>query len=204
MNFYCVKVGTRYSDEFVVKLESMISRCYDRHYKLYCITDDPKSLPRYIRTIKMPDYRLEKWWAKMVLFDESFIESGIFFDLDILVKGDINKLYNPGKYMKFMHTDWVDLDKLHNDTIGNRQRYCSINSSVLMWNKETKRQHIFEYFMNNKEKITSIFTGIDSFIEHRFPKDYMLYDTPLDQIHLFLEKKQDELREEKWIQKIWA
>jgi hypothetical protein len=48
-----------------------------------------------------------------------------------------------------------------------------------------------------------VFTGIDSFIEHRFPNDYTLYDEPLDQVTILLDKKQDELREEKWIQKIW-
>jgi len=202
MNFYCVKVGSRYTDEFVIKLESMISRCYDSAYTLNCITDS-NTLPNYINTIQIPDYGLEKWWAKMVLFDESFVSEGIFFDLDILLNGNLATLYSPEDRMKFLHTDWVDLDILKQHTIGNKQRYCSINSSVLVWDKDTKRQHIWEYFIENKEKIMHVFTGIDSFIEHRFPNDYTLYDEPLDQVTILLDKKQDELREEKWIQKIW-
>lgn len=202
MNFYCVKVGSRYSDEFVIKLERMISRTYDGPYKLNCITDC-NTLPKYINTIPLPDYGLEKWWAKMVLFDESFVEEGLFFDLDILLKSDVAPLHQPADRMRFIRTDWVDLKTLKEHTIGNRQRYCSINSSVLTWDKDTKRQHIWDYFIENKEKIMHVFTGIDSFIEHRFPNDYVLYDEPLDQVTILLDKKQDELREEEWIQKIW-
>jgi len=202
MNFYCVKVGSRYSDEFVIKLESMISRTYDKPYTMNCITDDASTLPKYIKTIEAPT-RLQKWWSKMVLFDEDFIEEGVFFDLDIVIKGDINEIHRPDLYMKMLHTSWVDLAKLREETIGNRQRYCSINSSVMSWNKETKRNHIWKYFVDNQEKIMSVFTGIDSFIEHRFPNDYVLYERPLDQIHIMLDKKQDELREDKWIQDYW-
>ena len=202
MNFYCVKVGSRYSDEFVIKLESMISRTFDEPYTSNCITDSD-TLPKYIKTIKLPDYGLQKWWAKMVLFDEEFIEEGLFFDLDIVLMSDITELYSPGTYMKFIQTDWVNLKELKEHTIGNRQRYCSINSSVLSWNADTKRNHIWKYFIDNKEKITHIFTGIDSFVEHRFPNDYSVYDKPLDQVHLYLDKKQDELREDRWTQKHW-
>lgn len=203
MNFYCVKVGTRYTDEFVIKLESMISRTYDAPYTLNCITDDPSTLPNYIRPIKIP-VKLEKWWSKMVLFDEEFIEEGTFFDLDVVIKGDINEIHRPDIFMKMLHTSWVDLKQLKEHTIGNRQRYCSINSSVMSWDKETKRNHIWKYFVDNQEKIMSIFTGIDSFIEHRFPDDYVLYARPLEQIHILLDKKQDELREESWIQSYWT
>ena len=201
MNFYCVKVGTRYDSTFVIKLENMIAKNYRGDFKFSCITDD-KTLPSHIHTIEMPDLGLEKWWAKMVLFDELFIEQGFFFDLDVVITGDITNLWNPGKVPKFLHTDWVDLNQLHVDTIGNKQRYCSINSSILMWNQMTKRHHIWQYFMKNKNKIMDIFTGIDSFIEHRFPDDYELMKKP-EAVHILLDKKQDELGEDPWIQKHW-
>jgi len=203
MNFYCLKVGDRYTIEFVHKLESMISRTYDSPYKLHCITDRPEELPIYIEAIEMPDLGVEKWWNKMILFNEDYVKEGVFFDLDIVMKGCINNIHQPGQYMRFMHTDWVDLDKLRKETIGNRQRFCSINSSVLSWDQNTQRHNIWEYFIENKEKIVNIFTGIDSFIEHRFPNNYSVFPEPLDQIHIFLDKKQDEMREESWIQKLW-
>ena len=96
----------------------------------------------------------------------------------------------------------MDLKQLDIDTIGNKQRYCSINSSILMWNQITKRHHIWEYFIENKNKIMHIFTGIDSFIEHIFPNDYELIRRP-ESVHILLDKKQDELGEDPWIQKHW-
>lgn len=203
MNFYCLKVGDRYTTEFVYKLNSMIARNYDGEYQLHCITDQPYTVPDGVNIMPIPYMGVHKWWNKMILFNEDYIPEGIFFDLDIIIHNNINNLYNPDQYMRFMHTDWVDLEQLDKDVIGQRQRYCSINSSVLCWDKHTKRHHIWEYFIKNKEKITHIFTGIDSFIEHRFPNDYSLFPNMNDQIHILLDKKQDELRDDEWILKTW-
>jgi len=202
MNFYCLKVGTRYDTKFVTKLDSMIKRNYRAAYNLTCITDDKSSIPTWIDTIDMPYLGVEKWWNKMILFNEGFVKEGVFFDLDIVISNDINNIHKPDQFMRFLKTDWVNLEQLRQDTIGNHQRYCSINSSVLSWDENTKRHHIWEYFIKNVDKITSIFTGIDSFIEHRFPNDYSLYNEKLDQIHIFLDKKQDEVDSE-WIRKTW-
>jgi hypothetical protein len=212
MNFYCIKHGTKYSAEFVNKLNNMIGRHWIGEYKLYCITEDSEGV--VCDTIELPNYGLEKWWTKICLFDESFLQEGIFLDLDIIIRDNINWMFEPSEEMKFLYTDWVNLEQLHKDTVSNRTRYCSINSSVLCWNKETKRQYIFDDFMKNKDKILFSFTGIDSFIEHRHKYDlyatgkaysyHKSLGTGLESVVLFdYGLKQNEINEN-WIKMLWT
>ena len=94
IDFVCLKWGTKYTSEFVNKLDNMISRNVSVPYQLHCMTEDPTGIKPNIEIIPLPDLPLNKWWWKMLLFDENFpINDGIFLDLDIIIKSDITFLY---------------------------------------------------------------------------------------------------------------
>ena len=166
MNNYCLKWGTKYSADYVNYLQ------YQLDDDLICITDDPAGID--CQTIELPNVST-LWWNKMILFNEEFIKTpGVFYDLDIYLKDKVD-WYEPERYMKFIYTDWVDLKQLQRDTINITHRYCSINSSILCWDQDTKRQHIWDFYCKYKDKVEWTYSGIDTFIEHRYPKDYVLY-----------------------------
>lgn len=167
MKNYCLKWGTKYSADYVNHLQQQLDD------DLICITEDPTGVE--CETMELPKVSTV-WWNKMILFNEDFIKMpGVFYDLDMCIKNKVD-LYQPGQYMKFLPTDWIDLKALKLDTMNFSHRFCSINSSILCWDKNTKRQHIWEYYLKNKFKIEWTYSGIDTFIEHRYPKDYMLYE----------------------------
>lgn len=221
MNFYCLKVGTKYNFEFVNKLNNMISRNWPGDFTLNCITEDTFGVE--CNTIKMPEFRgfeLQKWWNKIVLFDQNFIKTpGVFFDLDIIIRGDISWTYQPSLYTKFLLTDWVDLEQLKKDTINLRNRYCDINSSVLCWDENTERHEIFKNFISNREKITFSYSGIDTYIQHRWPKKFECYEDVSGKVNSYHKKelvgdesiilfdydnkKQNEIDED-WIKETWV
>ena len=158
----------------------MVKRYTSQQFNFYCFTEDASDIDGDIQILPLLNLNVEKWWNKMVLFNETLVKGkGIFFDLDVVLQEDISVFDTPDRYMKFLPTPWIDLVRLKNDTIGNRQRFCSINSSVLCWDEHTIRQPIYDYFIKHKDKITSVFTGIDSYIEHRFPTQYCLYEPEL-------------------------
>ena len=109
---------------------------------------------------------------------ELFPEPGIFLDLDLEFLRDINsKLEKDNPYMRMFKCDWDDLKSLNEITIGNRYKYCSINSSVMAWDKNTLRDDIWKDFLNNKDKIMKLFHGIDPYLEHRHFDRLSFYET---------------------------
>lgn len=168
MKNYCLKWGSKYNYEDVNNLHRMLDG------DLICITDDPSNI--LCETIPLPKIST-KWWNKMIFFNEEFISTpGVFYDLDIHIKRKLN-WFQPDQYMKLLYTSWVDLEQLRNDTIDKKTQYCSINSSIMCWDENTQRQEIWDYYIKHKDKIEFSFSGIDTFIEHRFPDKYSLYET---------------------------
>lgn len=221
INFVCLKSGTKYTSEFVNKLDSMLSRNVSAPYKLHCMTENPSGISPNIDIIPLPKLPLDKWWWKMLMFDEKFpIESGIFLDLDIIIQHDITFLYQPRYFMNILHTNWIDLDQQKKWTIGDNYKFCSVNSSIMCWNKYTKKHFIWEDFINNREKIMFLYKGIDNWLESRHKKDINTY--ALDQTHTYSywtckqeyrenssiilfdynTIKQDKI-DEPWIKKLW-
>lgn len=167
MKAYCLKWGNRYNADYVNYLQEMLNS------DLVCLTDDPHGLKCEIKILPAIS---TKWWNKMIFFNEDFIDSpGVFYDLDIYFKKPID-LYQPAEYMRLLFTDWIDLHKLKEHTVDKKHQYCSINSSIMCWDSSTKRQHIWDFYRAHKDKIEFSFSGIDTYIEHRFPRHYTFYE----------------------------
>ena len=168
---YCLKVGNKYTNKHVYELADQVG-------DLIVITDDV-TLGKDFTIIPVDD-SLPIVWNKMRLFDtDQFPDEGIFFDLDIRILKDITNIFSPLEYMALLQTDWEDLEELKRITIGNLYGYCSINSSVMVWNKKTKRQHVWNQFQKDKSKALRLFDGIDKYLEHRHFKNLSFFETGL-------------------------
>ena len=221
INFVCLKYGTKYSSQYVNTLYSMLSRHVSIPFELHCMTEDPTDIIPEIKIVELPDLDLDKWWWKMLMFKEDFFEDGMFLDLDIIIKNDITHLYAPTNYMRILYTNWIDLGEQKKWTIGDNYKYCELNSSVMCWDKDTKRQFIWDDFIENRDKILFLYRGIDNYLENRQKRNIRVYPNdqtfcysywncdkdyrPESSIILFdyNEKKQHQIRK-KWVKELWV
>lgn len=88
----CVRTGTKYPVEYVYKLQAMVARHMNVPYRFVCLTDNPLALPG-IECVNIIE-NLPGWWGKMKLFSIEWRqdEKVIYFDLDMVICGDISKL----------------------------------------------------------------------------------------------------------------
>lgn len=166
---YCLKVGDKYKPEHVHKLAKDIP-------ELICLTEDPSGLQCQYQLL--PNFPLNSVWWKMLMFNEKLFPRGSFFDLDIKIRKPLSNNFKPiNNNMTLLKTDWEDLSLLSQNTIGNRYRYCSINSSIMAWSGNT--HHIWKDFIENHEKIMWLFNGIDTYLEHRWINELSFFNTGL-------------------------
>lgn len=90
ITFALVRVGTRYSVEYVEKMRNMIRRHCRSDHRIICLTDQPEQ----VEGVTMLPASLPKWWSKMLLFDPRVRGQGrcIYFDLDTVICGDLSPL----------------------------------------------------------------------------------------------------------------
>ncbi len=125
INVVSVRVGEKYSADYVLKLHDMIGRNLStldqRHW---CVTDSPDELPFGVTAIPHnPD--LPGWWQKVYLFsrDMPWAEGDriLYMDLDVAVTGRLEDLAQTKGIIK----DW---------------HWPGFNSSVMVWDHGEHRQ----------------------------------------------------------------
>lgn len=122
----CVRFGTKYGREYVERLRNMVARHITVDYEFVCLTDDQHPIDG-VRTIYQPMSQYAKpWWHKVHMFDPNLDISGtiIYFDLDVVISNNINKLFSGPKTHIYGIRDF------------NRKFYASwksLNSSVMCW-----------------------------------------------------------------------
>lgn len=125
LNVVCVRVGRKYSPDYVYKLRDMVARNMKQEYDFYCLTDNPAQISG-INTIPAP-IQINDSWCKIGLFSPSLpmIERGdkmLYLDLDVIVTGSLDdliagKLNGDHKKDLWIAKDWRD----------------PFNSSVMYW-----------------------------------------------------------------------
>ena len=216
MNFVCLKWGDKYSAIFVNNLYKMLERHYSA-FTLHCMTEDPTDIRKEVEIIPLPDDNLEKWWWKIYLFNEEYmqLDNAVFLDLDLIIQDQFTVSF--GDRPCLLYTDWIDLRQMDRDILTDRYKYCEINSSVVSWNKDTQRHFIWEDFQKHKDKILFLFRGMDNYLNNRLYGEYDFLDpiahsywttgrTWSDKpIILFdyEQTKQDEINEP-WIHELWV
>jgi hypothetical protein len=96
----CVRTGTAYTFEYVVKLRNMVARNINRPYTMVCLTDQPERCEG-VAFIDVASIGLTGWWAKMILFAPEWRSDMkvVFFDLDTVIIDSIDALaLVPGEF----------------------------------------------------------------------------------------------------------
>lgn len=100
----CVKYGDKYPAHYVNRLHNMTARHLPRPHEFVCFTDNTIGLQPGIVSRPLGHEPLEGWWWKTYLFQPGLFEPGstiLFFDLDMVIVGDIQKLldWEPGQFV---------------------------------------------------------------------------------------------------------
>lgn len=96
LNVACVKVGARYTAEYVNVLFDSVRRNLPAGFpgRFVCFTDDATGLDPAIVVKSVPeDLASRGWWAKLYLFSEDAFPKGervLYFDLDTVITGPLD------------------------------------------------------------------------------------------------------------------
>lgn len=142
-NVLCVRFGNRYGVQYVEKLRNMVARNLSIPYEFICLTDDLHPISG-VRSIIQKNAGYQKgWWHKVHMFDPSLPIAGriLYFDLDVIIHGNINKLLTVYKdqflgiqdFNRKFHPNWQYL-----------------NSSVMVWN-HGEQSHIWNDFKKSPQ-----------------------------------------------------
>lgn len=98
LNIVCIRAGEAFSPAYVVNLKDMATRNIEGGFpgRFICFTDRPDELPGDLETAPLPA-DLPGWWSKLALFRDGLFPEGdriLFFDLDTVITGSIDKLVN--------------------------------------------------------------------------------------------------------------
>lgn len=96
LRIVCLKLGTKYSAEYVNILADMVRRNLpDGHPgQFVCFTDDPIGLDASIAVRELPG-NLEGWFNKIYLFKHGLFDDGdriLYFDLDTVIVGALDQI----------------------------------------------------------------------------------------------------------------
>lgn len=144
MNIICLKVGKKYSYQYVNNLYHMVLKNTKRNINFYCFTDDERGINKNIKCFNLPNFNNKKiygWFYKLSLFDPKINPirgTVLYFDLDIVIINNIDCFFE------------VDDSKLNiiEDWIYKKNNIKKYNSSVMMWNTKNYN-NLFNDFVNN-------------------------------------------------------
>lgn len=148
----CVKFGTAYSIEYVIKLRNMVARHLTIPYEFVCLTDDQTPIEG-VRLIVQPpgDYK-RGWWHKVHMFDPSLPIEGtiLYFDLDVVIHDNIDKLVaKTGEFLGIR-----DFNRKFN------KEYKCLNSSVMSW-FHGEHRIIWDRFIDSPTEAMRVFGDQD-------------------------------------------
>lgn len=98
VNLLTLKVGDKYSAEYVNKLYHSIKRNSTVDFTLYCYTEDPTDLIPEVKVVHLEDpSRFKLQWHKLIFHKEGFanIPSGercLTLDIDWVITGDMDPI----------------------------------------------------------------------------------------------------------------
>lgn len=137
----CVKWGTRYGDEWVLRLRAMVARNLTIQHRFVCLTDKPIDGVECVPLVS----NLTGWWAKLELF-RNFTGPVLYLDLDVVVTRSIDvivEVANSDPTRLWMRDDFSyslrnpkPLDAAQRRFLGG---HGTCNSSVMAWHAEAMR-----------------------------------------------------------------
>lgn len=96
----CVRTGSEYGFDYVIKLRNMIRRHLSRDHEMVCMTDQPERCDD-VTFIDVVEAGLPGWWNKMLLFEPTWRGRSkvVYFHLDNILINDVTPLADaPGEF----------------------------------------------------------------------------------------------------------
>ena len=169
--YVCLKHGNKYSGEYVNKLYRMCKKHTTLPFEFVCITERAEGLDPDIQIYPCPDWGVagerKSWWYKVMLFEPRFQEAMgdefIFFDLDVVIFNDIDRLwtYKPGQFVVIQDFNRCRIKNWH-----------VRNSSVMKFHVGCENQ-VWHEFAKNKSAVINRMHGDQDWVTKCLPNSEM-------------------------------
>ena len=152
----------RYNVSHVERLYHLIKQYLSYEFNLICLTDENHHSDLPINFIDVDSYELDTWWNKVLVFNYS--EEGMYFDLDVDIKGSIDFLFDEleERMICTIDTPWKDARFFSQPGHNNEVFLHYGNTSVMGWLGD--HRHLITRLLDDVFKHTIRFYGDDGFI----------------------------------------
>ncbi len=120
LTVWCVCVGDKYGADDVYRLAAMVQRNLRAPYWFRCLSD--REIPGIDCLI--PEALWPGWWSKLLLFRHATEGAHLYFDLDVVITGDITGLVSASLSLP---KNWA------------QSGYGGCQSSVMAWSGDYSR-----------------------------------------------------------------
>jgi len=174
MRIICVCTGDKFSEWYVNNLKYMIDKYSCLQYEEFAV-------------IRNDEY--DGVYNKLLMFDKFRDGQNIYFDLDVIIKGDCNAFLK--KEFTLCYAYWRP------------EHHTRINSSIISWEGDVS--HIYDFFAENPDYYMMKYNkGIDQLLYENIPykvygniDDYCSFQTVTDEqpysVYLFNQRHQSML-----------
>ncbi len=119
VNIICLKWGSLYDPEYVNRLYHGVKRNLSRPFRFICYTDNKDNASDCVECLDFPDFSVDQklvWsaWRKFCVLrdDVPFEGSSLFLDLDVLIPGSLNEVFEYGDTDPFVIIhNWIEWQK---------------------------------------------------------------------------------------------
>ena len=136
LKVYCVFWGDKYSPDYVQRLKNMVERNLTVPHRFICVTDSKCEWEGVEKVAPIVEWH--GWWQKLSLFEIADGPS-LYFDLDVVITGDIDYLADFAKYVFCAPANW------------GQSGHGGIQSSIMAWNGTWKEPYVsFDYSVDHQ------------------------------------------------------
>ncbi len=144
MRVLCVKWGSKYSAEWVVRLKRMVARHLPVPHEFVCLTDEPVGGVECAPFIS----DLPTWWSKLEMFVPGrFPGDNLYLDLDVVITASLEKLVRclDGDRTRLWALDDFSYSLSNPRVLDDEAKKIlggagTINSSVMMWHGDAAKR----------------------------------------------------------------
>lgn len=157
----CVKYGSKYDIKYVYNLLRMVESNTKHPFEFFCFSD---TVVDEVSTILLEkDLDHEGVWNKLRLFslkELSSYDKKIYFDLDVVIHGNIDTLFNlDASCLNVLRARWKPEWLLQHK----KELNTLYNSSIMVWRNAS---HIHEKYLRSPDIYMLKYKGIDRFFWH--------------------------------------
>lgn len=175
-NVICLKHGTKYGPEYVNKLYNMVKRHLSVPFNFYCFTEDSAGLNSEIKTVPLPKSNtIAGWWWKPYIFKSGHFPDGdtnLFFDLDMVIVGNIDKLFS------YLPNEFVGLEDVSRvfkrvpPKLGSAVLRWPSNHYTKIWEDLETNPGLTKRFPGDQDWIWETYKGVIKFFPETWIQSY--------------------------------